>query len=408
MMPPSFSDALRYFFRLGFINFGGPAGQIALMHREVVDEKRWLDEAHFQHALNFCTLLPGPEAMQLATYMGWLWGGKRLGTLAGIFFVLPGTLLLIGLATLYVYAVDIQWVQGLFSGLQAAVLALIAHALIRLSKRSLNTRLSWTLALTAVIAQLIFGLSFIVLFVLAIAVALLFDREPKTHVITPSNGSVNGLSTLRTFTVLTLLWLLPALYFWLGDDRVLASLTSIFTQSSLLSFGGAYAVLPYVHEQMTRVENLISSQQMMDGLALGESTPGPLILVNVFVAFVAGWNAHAQWSYAAFAAFIAIWFNFLPPFLFIFVGAPWVEKTRHLPHWQAPLRAINAVVVGMLVCLFFLLAHHVIGPFPSVDFTQLAIALFASLALIRWQWNLIGVLAICGAAGVANIMLMGS
>lgn len=407
MITPSFREAFLYFFRLGFINFGGPAGQIALMHREIVDEKRWLDEPHFQHALNFCTLLPGPEAMQLATYIGWLWGGVRLGLIAGLFFVLPGALVLIGLATLYVYAVDIQWVQGFFAGLQAAVLALICHALVRLSKRNLKSHLSWALSIGALAAQLIFGLSFIVILLLAVIIAILFDRQPAQALVASALPRTQWKKTLMTFVLWALLWVVPAGYFLLGSDVLLAQLTSIFSQASLFSFGGAYAVLPYVHEQMVHVDKLIDSKQMLDGLALGESTPGPLILVNVFVAFVAGWNVNPDWSYALVAALVALWFNFLPSFLFIFVGAPWVEQTRHLPHWQTPLRAINAVVIGMLCGLFLLLAQHVIGPLQQLALDKLLLATLAAFALIRWQWNLMLVLLICGAVGIAKTVFIG-
>lgn len=406
MPPPSFIDALRYFFRLGFINFGGPAGQIALMHREIVQQRRWLDEAHFQHALNFCTLLPGPEAMQLATYVGWIWGGVRLGVLAGLLFVLPGALVLIALATVYVYSVDIQWVQGFFAGLQTAVIALICHALYRLAKRNLKTRLSLGLALGAIVAQYVFGLSFILILIIAVTLALVLDRAEEPPPIATAKDLPSTTSTIKTLLIWSALWLVPAIYFLLGSDALLSGLTRIFSQASLLSFGGAYAVLPYVHEQMVHVDSLITSKQMLDGLALGESTPGPLILVNVFVSFLAGWNAHAQWSYAVFAAGVALWFNFLPSFLFIFVGAPWVEKTRHLPHWQVPLRAINAVVIGMLTSLLLTLALHVLGPIAHPAWDKIVLALVAAIALIRWQWNLVVVLLLCGFFGAVKSWLI--
>ncbi len=401
MQYPTFRDALRYFFRLGFINFGGPAGQIALMHRELVEERQWLDEPHFQHALNYCTLLPGPEAMQLATYIGWLWGGTRLGLIAGLCFVLPGAVLLFALASLYVYAVDITWVQGFFAGLQAAVLALILHALHRLTKRNLKKPLAWTLAIGAFAAQWLFSWSFVVLLLIAVIIALLFDREPQQPIaITPDNAKPTN--TLKTFVLWSSLWgfsLLACL--WWGDHTIAAT-AQLFSQSSLLSFGGAYAVLPYVHEQMVNVHQLITAKQMMDGLALGESTPGPLILVNVFVAFVAGWNTAPEWTYALWIGLLALWFNFLPSFLFIFVGAPWIEKTRHVPHLQAPLRAINAVVIGMLTGLFLTLALHVVGHWPHIAWDKLALAVFAAIALIHWQWNLMLVLFMCGVVGITS------
>ena len=411
---PSFSEALRWWFKLGCISFGGPAGQIALMHEELVTRRRWISEGRFLHALNYCMVLPGPEAQQLATYIGWLLHGVRGGIAAGVLFVLPSLLLLIGLSWAYM-AMGAETSAALLYGIKPAVVALVVLAAWRMGSRVLKTPLAYAVALAA-LGALAFGLPFPLLILLAAAVgwawpkgfaqgghvgkakaalgpALLDDDTP-----TPAHAVFKPL----VLVVGLLLWALPIALLWglapLGD------LARFFTQAALVTFGGAYAVMPYVFEQAVQTYAWLTPAQMLDGLALGESTPGPLIMVVAFIGFVAGWAGSPGLAIAG--ALVATWFTFLPSFLFILAGAPWVERTRQNLKLAAPLAAVTAAVVAAILGLAAVLAVQVFGPWTQPDIFALALAGLAFATLYRNWLGLLPTLGLCLVAGLLKPLLL--
>ena len=442
-LPPpstvSFTEALKFWFKLGCISFGGPAGQIAIMHRELVEQKRWISEKRFLHALNYCMLLPGPEAQQLATYIGWLlhrtWGGVAAGAL----FVLPSLLLLIGLSWVYVVFGSVPWVAGLLYGVKPAVAALVVQAVHRIGSKVLKKPSTapalWTVAATSFIAIFVFAVPFPAIVLGAALVgwlgaryapgqftggaghgaakatygpALIDDTTP-----TPAHARFSKKRLLQVLAAGTLLWLLPfaALGAWFGWHSTLATMGWFFTKAALLTFGGAYAVLPYLYQGGVDQFGWLSAAQMIDGLALGETTPGPLIMVVAFVGFVGGWNKEvlgpdALFLGAALAATVVTWFTFLPSFIFILAGGPLVESTHGKLQFTAPLTAITAAVVGVIANLaLFFIAHIAIrtgasGPFLSqIDWAALLLALVAGVALIRFKTGVITVIVLCALAG---------
>ena len=437
--PVSFTEALKFWFKLGCISFGGPAGQIAIMHRELVEQKRWISEKRFLHALNYCMLLPGPEAQQLATYIGWLlhrtWGGVAAGAL----FVLPSLLLLIGLSWVYVVFGSVPWVAGLLYGVKPAVAALVVQAVHRIGSKVLKKPSTapalWTVAATSFIAIFVFAVPFPAIVLGAALVgwlgaryapgqftgggghgaakatygpALIDDDTP-----TPAHARFSQARLLQVLAVGALLWLLPfaALVVAYGWHSTLATMGWFFTKAALLTFGGAYAVLPYLYQGGVDQFGWLSAAQMIDGLALGETTPGPLIMVVAFVGFVGGWNKEvlgpdALFLGAALAATVVTWFTFLPSFIFILAGGPLVESTHGKLQFTAPLTAITAAVVGVIANLaLFFIAHIAIrtgasGPFLSqIDWAALLLALVAGVALIRLKTGVITVIVLCALAG---------
>lgn len=416
---PTRAQALRFWFKLGCIGFGGPAGQIALMHRELVDEKRWIGERRFQHALSYCMLLPGPEAQQLATYLGWLLHGRAMGIAAGLLFILPAWLLMALLGWLYMAQGQQPAVQALLAGLKPAVVAIVAHAAWRLGRRQLTHPL-WLGIAVAACAGLLLGLPFPLLLLAAAllgwvaqrrlpaafaapaaaavapaAPAWLDDDSPlPPQVREPHLGWVLGLGAL--------LWALPMglLLAWQGGG-FFTQLGLFFTQAALVTFGGAYAVLPYVAQAAVQHYAWLSAGQFMDGLALGETTPGPLIIVLVFIGFVAGWQQGGGEPLpgALLAALLTGWFTFLPSFVFILAGAPWVERSRHLPVVAAPLRAVSAAVVGVIVQLGLFLAAHALWPGGEPDAFAIALALGCAAALIVGRRSVLEVVLAAGLIG---------
>lgn len=432
--PLRLSDALRFWWKLGCISFGGPAGQIALMHEELVERRRWISEKRFLHALNYCMLLPGPEAQQLATYIGWLlhrtWGGLLAGTL----FVLPSLVLMIGLSWLYMAQGDVPLVAGVFYGIKPAVTALVVQAAWRVGSRTLHNRWLWAIAVAAFVALLAFGLPF-PLIVLAAALAghlggryvpqafagqavhahaaaqpaapaLIDDATP-----TPAHARFFWQRCRRVLVVGAGLWLAALGGLWAlgGWHGALTQMGWFFTKAALMTFGGAYAVLPYVYQGAVEHYHWLGAAQMMDGLALGESTPGPLIMVVAFVAFVGGWGQalfgpEALWLAGAAAAVVVTFFTFLPSFVFILVGGPFIESTHGQLRFTAPLTGITAAVVGVIANLAVFFACHVLWPHgPGGGFDALAagIGLLAAVALMRLRWGVVPVLALCGALGAA-------
>ncbi|OYT92460.1 MAG: chromate transporter [Burkholderiales bacterium PBB3] len=436
--PVTFSQALAFWLKLGFISFGGPAGQIAIMHRALVEEKRWISEARFLHALNYCMLLPGPEAQQLATYLGWLMHRTWGGVVAGVLFVLPSLFILIGLSWIYVAFGQVTWVAGLLYGIKPAVAAIVVQAVHRMGSKILkNPSRSPVLSAGAAIsfiAVYFFQVPFPWVVLVAAVVGWLAARwvpqqfaaaksphggagvAPEglawvidDHTPTPEHARFTPGRLARVLVAGAALWLLPlgALVLWQGWDSTLAQMAWFFTKAALMTFGGAYAVLPYVFQGAVEHFGWLTALQMMDGLALGETTPGPLIMVVAFVGYLGGHHQQVLgpdavfWG-AALAATVVTWFTFLPSFIFILAGGPLVESTHGKLQFTAPLAAISAAVVGVVASLaLFFLTHIAIKPDASWDWVAIAIASAAAVALLRFKQGVVPVLLVCALAGWA-------
>lgn len=435
----SFGEAVRVFARIGLLSFGGPAGQIALMHRVLVDEKRWLDEARFLHALNYCMLLPGPEAMQLATYAGWLLHGVRGGLVAGLLFVLPGAVVITALSAAYLLVGHVPLVQGFLFGLKAAVLAVVLEALIRVSKRALRNRWMLALAVAGFVAIAFLKLPFpVIIFAAALCGALMpsaagaqvsSDTEESRRLIAgaPEWTRPSTRRLIATSAIWLALWLVPlaALQVLQGPGGVFAAEALFFSKMAAVTFGGAYAVLAYVAQQAVDVHHWLQPDEMLTGLGLAETTPGPLILVLVFVGFLGGarLSGFEPLVGGLAGAAVTLWFTFVPCFLWIFVGAPYVETVRNVRWLAGALAAVTAAVVGIIANLALWFALHVLfgnvgtisaGPlsFPTLDFgtfdmASAAIALGAGLALIGFHANMVGVLAAAAVCGMIWTLAVG-
>lgn len=420
----SFKQAFWFWLKLGFISFGGPAGQIAIMHKELVEQKRWISESRFLHALNYCMLLPGPEAQQLATYLGWSMHGVRGGLVAGGLFVLPSLLILTGLSWAYLSFGQTATAAGILYGMKAAVVAIVMHAVWRVGKRTLRHPVLMLIALFAFIALFFLHLPFPLIVAMAAILGWIGGRyapyifQPGHPHSDPDIQKTPGTSNLPAPAwKATVRWLLTGALLWavlmlillasLGWTSTLTQLGWFFSKAALVTFGGAYAVLPYVVQAAVGHYGWLTTTQMMDGLALGETTPGPLIMIVAFVGFVAAWQTQAlgadQLLLAAITgAGIATFFTFLPSFIFIFAGAPWVEASRGKLSWSAPLSAITAAVVGVIFNLALFFAGHVLWPQGAEGRLDIAAALMilaALFALWRLRWNVIPVLFLCALAG---------
>jgi len=420
---PSFAEALRFWWKLGWISFGGPAGQIAIMHKEIVERRRWLSEEHFLHALNFCMLLPGPEAQQLATYLGWRLHGARGGMAAGVLFVLPSMLILFALSWLYMAGGDILLVQGIFYGLTAAVIAIVVSAVRRIGSKALKSPGLWLLALTAFFAIFFLKISFVII-ILSAAVIGFFGGKycPRQFPAGKGHGKAHGTmlpsvalpaappaSIRRTLLVSTLcfsLWWLPVLGVgWLlGWKSIPFQEGLFFSKAAIVTIGGAYAVLPYVAQMAVEHHGWLGQQQMMAGLGLAETTPGPLIMVLQFVGFVAAWQNPGNLTplmAGTIGALITTWVTFLPCFLFVFLGAPHVESLRERPALASTLTAITAAVVGVILNLAIWFAWHALRSEDlRFDYSVAAIALGAWVAMEHFKISVIPTLATCAAIGI--------
>jgi chromate transporter len=430
--PVSLKEALRFWLKLGFISFGGPAGQISIMHQELVENRRWISEKRFLHALNYCMLLPGPEAQQLATYIGWLMHRTRGGIIAGVLFVLPSLFILVALSWLYIAFGDMPLVAGLFYGIKPAVTAIVVQAAYRIGSRALNNVVLWMIAAASFVAIFAFNVPF-PLIVLGAAVAgfiggkiapekfssggghgaaqksfgaaIIDDDTP-----TPEHARFCWSRLLRVSIVGVVLWALPMglLAGGLGWDHTLTQMGWFFTKAALLTFGGAYAVLPYVYQGAVGHYQWLTPTQMIDGLALGETTPGPLIMVVAFVGFVGAYvkavfGPDLLFVAGALAATLVTWFTFLPSFLFILAGGPLVESTHNDLHFTAPLIAITAAVVGVILNLALFFGYHVLWPqgfTGSFDAVSAVIAVGAAVLLMYFKRNVIHVIAACAVAGL--------
>lgn len=422
---PTFREALRYWLRLGCISFGGPAGQIAMMHKELVEKRRWISDSHFLHALNFCMMLPGPEAQQLATYLGWRLHGWRGGVAAGVLFVLPSVFILLGLSWLYMAGGHLPWLAAVFYGLLPAVIAVVAEAVLRIGKKALRSQALWAVAAASFVAIYFFQVSFVIIIAAAALLGWIGQRAapaqfPAGKAHDPSGGRIaHGALTLaappaatwkRALGIVTLcvtLWWLPifALGLWLGWDGTPFEQGLFFSKAAMVTFGGAYAVLPYVAQQAVEKYGWLSHAQMMGGLGLAETTPGPLIMVLQFVGFVGGWQHPGPLTPltgAVIGALITTWATFVPCFLFVFLGAPHVEKLRSQPRLGAALTTVTAAVVGVILNLGVKFSTHALWPAPDFQFDGFVavVAVAAFVALQRFKAGLIQVIAGCALSGL--------
>lgn len=381
------------------------------MHRELVDERPWLTEDQFLRALSFCMLLPGPEAMQLATYSGWRLHGVRGGLIAGGLFVLPGAFVVLALAVLYAYFGGVPVVQALFLGVKAAVVIIVIEALLKVGKRALTTRDSWGLAGLSFLAIFLFAVPFPII----IALAALWGGLRATGRPEPAPDPVRAPKTAGTVAIWGALWLTPLVFLWITDQALLLEIGLFFSKLAVVTFGGAYAVLAYMTQAVVQDFGWLTTAEMMDGLGLAETTPGPLILVTEFVGFLAGFR-EAGLGTALAAAFITLWMTFVPCFLWIFAGAPYIDWLAGRPRLSAALQAITAAVVGVILNLSLWFAIHVffaevrpvvagpirtILPVPaSVDLFALVLAVLAGGLILRLKWPLVPVLGLCAAASL--------
>ena len=435
--PVTLGQATRFWLKLGCINFGGPAGQIALMHEELVNRRRWIGEERFLHALNYCMLLPGPEATQLATYVGWLLHRVPGGIIAGTLFVLPGALVMLALAWIYAAFGRVPFVGAIFYGLRAAVVAIVAAALWRIAQRTLRRPVAVVLALAAWLALFLFGAPFPAVIAAAAIVGWLAvpasmpaeaaDAHVRVAALISDSGELPEHARPSPRRLLTAIaaglavWWLPllAVMLWRGPGDILAREALFFSRAAMVTFGGAYAVLTYVNQAAVAHFGWLAPGQMLDGLGLAETTPGPLILVLEFVGFLGAWNhpgALPPLAAGILGAAVTLWATFAPCFLWIFAGAPYLERLRREPRLAGALAGITAAVVGVIANLALWFAIHALfrettnglvfghvlalPRLSSIDVLGLALTVLAFLGLWRWRWNVVAVVAGGAAAGL--------
>jgi chromate transporter len=435
---PTFREALRVWLRVGLLSFGGPAAQIAVMHREVVDERRWVSDARFLHALNFCMLLPGPEATQLATYLGWLLHGVKGGVAAGVLFLLPGVAVMMVLSIIYAVLGDVPVIAALFFGLKCAVLVVVVEALIRVPRRALNGRLAWTLAGAAFLALFVLGVPFPVV---VLAAALVGYALPKAFAAGGHGAAKAGPPALldallaadpdrlprmggaarRAGLAALVLWLWPVAL--LMGSGVFGDIAWFFSKMAMVTFGGAYAVLAYVAQEAVEGYGWVTAPEMLAGLGLAETTPGPLILVLQFVGFLAGFRDGGVVG-GVLAALLTVWVTFAPCFAWIFLGAPFVERMHDQPRLKGALAGVTAAVVGVIANLavwfglrvaFARVEPVAFGPFSvglpdpaSLLPDAVALSLLAAVCLFGLKLGLVRTLAVTAAAGLALRLLLGA
>jgi chromate transporter len=427
---PTFAEAFKLWFKIGCLSFGGPAGQIALMHKIVVDEKKWLDEPRFLHALNFCMLLPGPEATELATYTGWLLHGVRGGLAAGILFVLPGAMVMLALSLLYAYGRGLGPVDGALFGIKAAVLVIVVEALIRIGRRALKSQLLVAMAALGFIAIYFLVVPFPLIVAAAALVGFLVaQRAPQQLALSPAGAAAaerhGGRWRQFAFALaigLVLWWTPVALAaMLLGADHVLVAIGLFFSKLAVATFGGAYAVLAYIAQQAVETHGWLSAPEMVDGLGLAETTPGPLILVTQFVGFLAAFREAAPFTPLAaglLGAALTTWVTFVPSMLWIFAGAPFIEELRGNRRLAGALAAITAAVVGVILNLSVWFALHVLfgsvaekhwGPLRwfafdprALDSHAAVLAVTAAILAFRFHRSLIEVIVVMALLGIVT------
>ncbi len=419
---PTFREALAVWAKIGALSFGGPAGQIALMHRVLVEERRWIPENRFLHALNFCMLLPGPEAMQLATYVGWRLHGTLGGLAAGLLFVLPGAIVVLGLSVAYAYFGQVPIVEAAFAGIKAAVLVIVIEALIRVARRALRGPHDVTIAILAFSALFFFAAPFPLIIAAAALIGVLLALPVPAPAATPPTQALVPLSrTLVTAALWLAIWIVPLLLMaaLAGRAHVTTDIALFFSKLAVVTFGGAYSVLAYMAQQAVESYGWLSAGEMLDGLGLAETTPGPLILVTEFVGFLAGFRhgGEPKLAFGLLGAAVTLWATFAPCFLWIFVGAPYVERLSASPRLAGALAAVTAAVVGVILNLSLWFALHVIfgsvtavwhGPLliwtpdlASLNVEALLLSVFAAVLLLRLHFGIASTLALSATAALA-------
>ncbi len=437
----SFGEAFRVWLKVGFMSFGGPAGQIALMHRILVDEKKWIGEARFLHALNYCMLLPGPEAQQLATYVGWMLHRTAGGLVAGLLFVIPGAIVILALSTIYAGFHKVPLVEALFFGIKAAVLAVVVEALLRIARRALKNSWMYGLAAAAFVGIFFLDIPFPIIVVAAGLIGYLGGRwRPDRFIVVKPHGEgaeaepraaeialdarppVTATTTIATLLLWLFVWLAPVAALWLalGWTNPFTEIGKFFSAMAVVTFGGAYAVLAYVAQEAVSTYGWLSAGEMLDGLGLAETTPGPLILVLEYVGYLAafrnplGLNPYVG---GTLGAVLTVWVTFAPSFLWIFVGAPYVERTRRMLGFSAALSGITAAVVGVILNLTVWFALHVlfakidtlhwngirlyVPELASLDWASLALAAAAIVAMLRFKVGMLVTIAAAAVLGAA-------
>ncbi len=421
---PTLRSALPSWGRIAALSFGGPAGQIAVMHRILVEEKRWIDDARFMHALSFCMVLPGPEAMQLATYCGWLMHGVRGGLVAGTLFVLPGVMAIMALSILYVSVGDVGWLAGLFFGLKAAVLAIVIGALVRIGGKALKTGTAKLIAVAAFIALAMFAVPFPVVVLIAAGVGYYTLRTPSPT----EQTQVRSSGTKRVAAVLASLWIatLLGLYFGTGANSVWTDIGGFFSKLAVVTFGGAYAVLAYVGQVAVTTKGWLAPGEMLDGLGMAETTPGPLVMVLQFVGFLAAYRNPGGLDpmlAGILGGLLTSWVTFLPCFLWVFAGAPYIERLRSNQAVSAAMAGVTAAVVGVIANLAYWFAVHFIfydvrhikmgvlqGDLPvwaTLDLQAFALSVLAAFLLLRLKWGLFKTLGVSIFFGMLFLYVSG-
>lgn len=414
---PSLSQAVAIWAKIGCLSFGGPAAQIALMHKLVVDQKNWLSEKQFLSALSFCMLLPGPEAMQLATYAGWRLHGLVGGLIAGLLFVVPGALIIIGLGTAYAYYGNVPIIEGLFLGIKAAVIIVVIEALLRVAKKALNGVQQWIIAALAFVGIFFFNIAFPLIVIAAAVYGYVTSRADVVSQQVAMPTKQQFVATLRTVLIWLCIWWVPLLLLWLaGADTLLMQVGTFFSKLAVVTFGGAYAVLAYLAQDVVTQYGWLSAGEMMDGLGLAETTPGPLILVTEFVGFLAGFKA-GGFGLALAAALVTLWVTFVPCFLWIFAGAPYIEWLSDQPRLKGAMSAITAAVVGVILNLSVWFALHVwfsdVAPIKkglftfwtpnlsSLDWRVALLTIGCAIAAFVLHWSIFRLLCVAALLGLA-------
>jgi chromate transporter len=431
---PTFAEAFRFWVKLGFISFGGPAGQIAIMQTELVERRRWISQARFLHALNYCMLLPGPEATQLAIYVGWLLHRTAGGIVAGAFFVIPSIFVLLGLSFIYAAYGSVPWIAAIFYGLKPVVVAIVVAAVIRIGRKALKNEVMWAIAAAAFVAIFFGGIAFPIIIVAAGLVGFIGGKilPAKFDVVSGSHKNADTAAassviddehdapehtkpSLPRAAFVTATWLIvwwaPVLLaaVLLGKDHTIFREGIFFSKAAVVTFGGAYAVLPYVAQRAVDFFGWLKPGQMMDGLGLAETTPGPLIMVVQFVGFMGGWNQPGNLPpllAATLGALITTWVTFTPCFLWVFLGGPHIEQLRGNKRIAMTLSAVTAAVVGVILNLAIWFALHVMFPKEGIDWFAIALGLAALIAMIRWKLGVIPVVVAGGLIGLLRLLLV--
>ena len=418
---PTLGEATRVWLKIGLLSFGGPAGQIALMHKEIVEDRKWLSERQFLNALSFCMLLPGPEAMQLATYAGWRLHGTLGGLIAGLLFVIPGAAVIMTLAAVYSVYGNVPLVEALFYGIKAAVLVIVVEALLRVARKALSQKLHWAIAGLAFVGIFFFSIPYPLIVLMAGLFGwFLGTTQEEQHVVDMAHVSVR--KTAGTIATWLAIWLLPLFALtWLGAPEILAEVGKFFSTLAIVTFGGAYAVLAYMAQDVVVQFGWLTAGEMVDALGLAETTPGPLILVTQFVGFLAGFKEGGLLLGLA-AALVALWATFAPCFLWIFAGAPYIEWISSQPRLKGALKAITAAVVGVILNLSIWFALHVLfttvsrqqlGPVTlwrpdvaTIEWLALALFLLSCFLAFRLHWGIIRILLVASTLGAALRLML--